>query len=605
MKKLLSGNEAFALGAYNAGLKVAAAYPGTPSTEILENLARYKDIHAEWSTNEKVAMEVGLGACYCGVRSLVSMKHVGLNVAADPFMAAATTGVRGGLVVITADDPGMHSSQNEQDNRYFAKFAKVPLLEPSDSQEAYDMMGIAFDISERFDTPVLVRTTTRISHAKTVVEIDNIRKEASLPVGFKRDPAKFVMLPFNARRRRPLVEERLVNLAEFSDSFALNKMISGWPEVGIITGGIAFQYAFAAVPQASFLKLGMTYPLPEKIIREFARGVEKLVIIEELEPFLEEQIRAMGIVTEGKMFIPKIGELNQVIVSRSAAKAGWISQNKEPVEDVLKDALNNLPLRPPLLCPGCPHTGIFSVLSSLGIRKRNHENGEIGLVITGDIGCYTLAAYSPLEAIDTCACMGAGIGQALGMEKAGLKDKVVAVIGDSTFLHSGITGLINAVYNKSSMTLIILDNRTTAMTGHQHHPGTGLTAQGEPTASVNIAELVRSCGVANVQELSAFDLNGLRSAFKAALNSPELVVLVVRGNCSAITRKRGEPHTIDNSKCNKCDVCLTLGCAAIRKENGTFLIDSSQCMGTDCNLCQQLCPQKAISLVAGKESIND
>lgn len=605
MKKLLSGNEALALGSYHAGVKVAAAYPGTPSTEILENLARYKDIHAEWSTNEKVAMEVGMGACYAGVRALVSMKHVGLNVAADPFMAAATTGVRGGLVVITADDPGMHSSQNEQDNRYFAKFAKVPLLEPSDSQEAYDMMALAFDISERFDTPVLLRTTTRISHAKTVVDITGERQVQSVHAWFKRDPAKFVMLPENARLRHPLAEERLHILSDFAESLALNKTITGRQELGIITSGIAFEYAFEAVPQASFLKLGMTYPLPEKIIRKFAAGVKELVVVEELEPFIEEQIRAMGIVVEGKAFIPRVGELNQDIVRQAAIKAGWIGPPEECTKDDLNDVLKTLPKRPPLLCPGCPHTGIFSVLSSLGIRRNDSAIGEAGLVITGDIGCYTLAAYPPLEAVDTCACMGAGIGQAQGIEKAGLNDKVVAVIGDSTFLHSGITGLINAVYNKSAMTLIILDNRTTAMTGHQQHPGTGFTAQGEPTISVNITDLVKGCGAINVQEVAAFDLKLLRSAVKSALNSPELTVLVVRGPCAAITSRQGEALAINATKCNQCDVCLTLGCAAIRKEDGRLLIDIQQCMGTGCTLCQQLCPQKAIGTAAARETVHD
>jgi indolepyruvate ferredoxin oxidoreductase alpha subunit len=604
MKKLLSGNEALALGAYHAGLKVAAAYPGTPSTEILENLACYKDIHAEWSTNEKVAMEVGLGACYSGVRALVSMKHVGLNMAADPFMAASTTGVRGGLVIITADDPGMHSSQNEQDNRYFAKFAKVPLLEPSDSQEAYDMMAMAFDISERFDTPVLVRTTTRISHAKTVVDITGERQEQSVHAWFKRDPAKFVMLPVNARQRHPLAEERLHKLSDFAESLALNKTITGRRELGIITSGIAFEYAVEVAPEVSFLKLGMTYPLPEKIIREFAAEVKELVVIEELEPFLEEQIRVMGIIVEGKAFIPRVGELNQDIVRQAAVKAGWIRLPKECAEDDLKGELKTLPKRPPWLCPGCPHTGIFSVLSSLGIRRNKRANGEAGLVITGDIGCYTLAAYPPLEAMDTCACMGAGIGQAQGMEKAGLNDKVVAVIGDSTFLHSGITGLINAVYNKSAMTLIILDNHTTAMTGHQQHPGTGFTAQGEPAISVNITDLVRGCGAVNVQEVAAFDLKLLRSAVKSALDSSELAVLVVRGDCSAITRKQGEALAIDTTKCNQCDTCLSLGCAAIRKEAGKLFIDSQQCMGTGCALCLQLCPHKAIGPAAGQEAGN-
>jgi indolepyruvate ferredoxin oxidoreductase alpha subunit len=603
MKKLLSGNEALALGAYHAGLKVAAAYPGTPSTEILENLAQFKDIHAEWSTNEKVAMEVGMGACYAGARALVSMKHVGLNVAADPFMAAATTGVRGGLVVITADDPGMHSSQNEQDNRYFAKFAKVPLLEPSDSQEAYDMMALAFEISERFDTPVLVRSTTRVSHAKTVVDVTGERTMPASPIGFTREPAKFVMLPVNARLRHPLVEDRLIKLAEFAGSFPLNKTIIDRTNLGIITSGIAFEYALEVAPHASFLKLGMTFPLPEKTIRAFASEVKKLIVIEELEPFLEEQIRAMGIPVEGKSLVPRVGELNHDMVRIGITKA-LTDTVEEPVKDDLAEELKTLPKRPPLLCPGCPHTGIFSILSSLGLRRKNGVSGEAGLVITGDIGCYTLAAYAPLEAVDTCACMGAGIGQALGMEKAGLGDRVVAVIGDSTFLHSGITGLINAVYNKSAMALIILDNRTTAMTGHQEHPGTGLTAQGEPASSVNLSEMVQSCGVTNVHEAAAFDLKALRSTLKSALDSSELSVIIVRGACAAITRRQGEALAINAAKCTHCYVCLTLGCSAIREDNSGFLIDSQLCMGEGCTLCQQLCPQKAIGPAISRESIN-
>jgi indolepyruvate ferredoxin oxidoreductase alpha subunit len=604
MKKLLSGNEALALGAYHAGLRVAAAYPGTPSTEILENLAKFKDIHAEWAPNEKVAMEVGMGACYAGARTLVSMKHVGLNVAMDPFMAASVTGVKGGLVVVTADDPGMHSSQNEQDNRNLAKFAKVPLLEPSDSQEAYDMMAAAFEISECFDTPVMVRSTTRVSHAKTVVDITGERT-ASLPeTGFKKDTAKFVMLPVNARQRHPLMEERLLELAEFSSTTPLNRVIKGSRKLGVISSGVAFEYAFEAMPEASLLKLGMSYPLPEKLIRDFAAGVEKLVVIEELDPFLEEQIKAMGIAVEGKKFIPVTGELNQNIVRSAAVKAGWISPSDSGCEDNLVDELKALPKRPPLLCPGCPHTGIFSILSSLGIRRVDEKSGKPGLIITGDIGCYTLAAYPPLAAMDTCGCMGAGIGQALGMEKAGVKDKLVAVIGDSTFLHSGITGLLNAVYNGSSMTVIVLDNRTTAMTGHQQHPGTGFTAQGEPAPAVDIAELSRSCGVKNVQQVNAFDLKALRAALKTVTDSPELGVLVVRGPCAAITRRQGEALTTDSSKCIGCDICLSLGCSAIQKKNGMVFIDSQMCMGAGCTLCQQLCPQKAIGLPSAKDDGN-
>jgi indolepyruvate ferredoxin oxidoreductase, alpha subunit len=596
MKRLLSGNEAFALGAYHAGARVAAAYPGTPSTEILEHLAAFKDIHAEWSTNEKVAMEVGMGASYAGGRALVSMKHVGLNVAADPFMAAAITGVRGGLVIISADDPGMHSSQNEQDNRFFAKFARIPLLEPSDSQEAYDMMALAFQISEQFDTPVLVRSSTRISHTKTVAEITGARPALAPLAAFKRDMAKLVMLPANAKQRRPLVEERMARIVEYAESSPLNRVITGSRELGIVTSGISFQYAREALPLASFFKLGMTYPLPGKALHDFAADVKKIGVVEELEPFLEEQLKVMGIAAEGKAFFPRIGELNQTKVIHGAVKAGWTLPPLEPPVDDVDEEVKTLPKRPPLLCPGCPHAGIFSLLSSLGIRRK--DGG--GLVIAGDIGCYTLAACPPLSAMDTCGCMGAGIGAALGMEKAGLPDKIVAVIGDSTFLHSGITGLVNAAYNKSSMALIILDNRTTAMTGHQQHPATGRTAQGEPAAAVDLVDLAKSCGAGSVHSVGGFDLKALRLALKTALDAPELSVLVVRGECAAIRSKKSPALSIDTGKCNCCDVCLTLGCSAILKEGDKMSIDEALCIG--CSLCQQLCPQKAINPPSSREA---
>jgi indolepyruvate ferredoxin oxidoreductase alpha subunit len=391
----------------------------------------------------------------------------------------------------------------------------------------------------------------------------------------------------------------MARLAEYSESFPLNRVVTGSPELGIVTSGISYQYAREALPLATFFKLCMTFPLPEKAMREFATGVKKVAVVEELEPFLEEQIKVMGIATEGKSVISRIGELNQTSVIHAAVKAGWASPSIEPVEDYLQEELKTLPKRPPLLCPGCPHSGIFSVLSSLGIRRRKEGAGE-GLVIAGDIGCYTLAACPPLSAMDTCACMGAGIGQALGMEKAGLGDKVVAVIGDSTFLHSGITGLINAAYNKSGMTLIILDNRTTAMTGHQQHPATGLTAQGGTTAAVDLAMLAKSCGAGSVQSVDAFDMKSLRSALKTALGSPELEVLMVRGECAAISAKKSGALNIDSTRCSSCDVCLMLGCAAIRKEEGKFSIDATLCVG--CTLCQQLCPQKAVGPAAARET---
>jgi len=605
MKKLLSGNEALALGAYHAGVMVAAAYPGTPSTEILEYLAGFEDIHAEWSTNEKVAMEVGLGAAYAGACSLVAMKQVGLNVASDPFMAASTTGVNAGMVVVCADDPGIHSSQNEQDNRHYAKFAKVPMLEPSDSQEAYELMAYAFDISERFDTPVLVRTTTRISHSKSVVEINRSRVVPARQLSFRHDVEKYVMLPVYARLRHPLVEERLVKLSAYAETFPLNQVIWGERRLGVVTSGVAYQYAREVFPTASFLKLSMTYPLPQNLLRRFAAQVDRMIVIEELDPFLQENIQAMGIKVTGKEFIPRVGELTPGIIEEGSRSAGLLAETSprqiEPVSD--------LPRRPPLLCPGCPHTGIFFVLSSIGQRsKLPHSKSkapkEPKLIITGDIGCYTLATYPPLSAIDTCACMGAGIGQALGMEKAGISKKVVAVIGDSTFLHSGITPLVNAVYNEGKITVIILDNATTAMTGHQDHPGTGISAQGKKTKAVELEHLVRGMGVSDVRVVDAFNIKALRASVRSSLDSPELSVIIVRGACS-VRVPRSEPRAVDTEKCNNCGVCLMIGCPAIQSEKEQVYIDTALCVGDACTLCQQLCPRQAVVLqskVMAKES---
>jgi len=588
--KLLSGNEALALGAYHAGVKVAAAYPGTPSTEILESIARFEDIYAEWSTNEKVAMEVALGASYAGVRTLVSMKQVGLNVASDPFMAASTTGVNAGLVVISADDPGAHSSQGEQDNRHYARLAKVPMLEPSDSQEAYDFMAYAFDLSERFDTPVLVRTTTRISHSKSVVEIKRSRTVPTGTPDFHYNVQKYVMLPVHARLRHPLMEERLIKLAEYAESTPLNQVIWGEPELGVVTSGVAYQYAREVFPQASFLKLGMTYPLPQNLLRSFASQVKRLIVIEELDPFLQENLQAMGIKAVGKEFIPRLGELSPDIIEEAGHKAGWLA-GAFPQQ---APAIPELPKRPPLLCPGCPHSGIFFVLSSLGRRAKAKTPDDYRLVITGDIGCYTLGAYPPLLAMDTCACMGASISQALGMEKAGINKKMVAVIGDSTFLHSGITGLVDGVYNQGQITLIILDNGTTAMTGHQEHPGTGISAQGKEATKVELEPLVRGIGVRDVSVVSAFDLKALRSSLRSALDNPELSVVIVRGACSVRVPKRGEPRAIAQEKCNQCGTCLLLGCSAIQREGEQIYIEAALCVGEGCAVCQQLCPRQAI-----------
>jgi len=594
--KLLSGNEALALGAYHAGIGVATAYPGTPSTEILESIARFDDIYAEWSTNEKVAMEVALGAAYAGTRSLVSMKHVGLNVASDPFMAAATTGVNAGMVVISADDPGIHSSQNEQDNRHYAKLAKVPMLEPSDSQEAYDLMAYAFDISERFDTPVLVRTTTRISHSKSVVRANRSRIMPARQQGFQHNVEKYVMLPVYARLRHPLIEERLVKLAAYAETFPLNQVEWGEHRLGVVTSGVAYQYAREVLPKASFLKLSMTYPLPPNLIHHFAAQVDRVIVIEELDPFLQENIQAMGIKVTGKEFIPRVGELNAGIIGEASGTAQLLA---ETLPRQRLDIAPTLPKRPPLLCPGCPHTGIFFVLSSIGQRSKSPKAKkkapkEPKLIITGDIGCYTLGAYPPLNAMDTCACMGASIGQALGMVKAGISDKVVAVIGDSTFLHSGITPLVNAVYNEGQITVIILDNRTTAMTGHQDHPGTGISAQGKETKAVELEHLVRGMGISDVKVVDAFNIKDIRTAVRNSLDSPELSVIIVRGACSVRLGRRTEPRVIDTEKCNGCGICLMLGCPAIQSEDGHVYIDTALCVGNACTICQQVCPQQAV-----------
>jgi indolepyruvate ferredoxin oxidoreductase alpha subunit len=540
-------------------------------------------------------MELGMGAAYAGVRALVSMKQVGLNVASDPFMAASITGINGGLVVIVADDPGVFSTQNEQDTRHYAKLAKVPMLEPSDSQEAYDLMAVAFEISEQFDTPVLVRSSTRISHSKSVVETNRSRVAPAKPASFKHDVEKYVMLPVHVRLRRPVVEERLVKLTTYTETFPYNQIIRGERHLGVVSSGVAYQYAREAFPKASFLKLGMTYPLPRNTLRQFAAQVDRLIVIEELDPFLEENIQAMGIKVTGKEFIPRIGELNPGIVEEAGYRAGLLAEPSHRKVAPPQGLLG----RPPVLCGGCPHAGIFFVLNTIGQRSklldaRGKSEKEGKLIITGDIGCYTLATYPPLCAMDTTACMGAGIGQALGMEKAGVEGKVVAVIGDSTFLHSGITGVVDAVYNKAGVTIIILDNGTTAMTGHQDHPGTGISAKGKKTQMVELERLVRGIGVEDVKVVDAFDMKALRAAVRNSLDSTELSVIIVRGACSVRLRKRAGYRAVDIEKCDDCEACLKIGCPAIQKLDEQVYIDATLCAGDACTICEQLCPKKAI-----------
>lgn len=587
-RRLLTGNEAIARGAFESGVKFAAAYPGTPSTEILENLGRYPGMHVEWSVNEKVALEAGMGAAFGGVRTLVAMKHVGVNVAADPLLTLSYTGLRGGLVLVTADDPEMHSSQNEQDNRHYARFAKVPMLEPADSQEAKDFTKIGFEISERFDTPVILRSTTRISHSKTVVRLEEPTVPPIQPKLVK-DPGKWVMLPAYARRRHPLVEKRMEALAQFSETFPGNRVEWTDSTVGIITSGTSYQYAKEAMPQASFLKLGMVHPLPQQMIRGFAARVEKLYVIEELDPFIEDQIRALGIAVIGKKVFPICGEFNPTIVRQGLT---------DSIPAISEPTTQPLPARPPIMCPGCPHRGIFYIL------------GKLKLFVTGDIGCYTLGALPPLSAMDTCVCMGAAIGHAMGLDR-GLgeeaRGKVVAVIGDSTFLHSGITPLLNAVYNRGAITLIILDNRTTAMTGRQEHPGTGFTLRGEQTVQTDLAKLAKALGVRHVQRVNPYRLAEAERAIKRALKRAEASVIISQAPCVLSPRERvlsGKPWSVHESLCTGCRACLRLGCPAIswipeepidekKKRKGRSRIDPFLCNG--CSLCAQVCKFNAIT----------
>ncbi len=575
MSVLLSGNEAIARGAYEAGATVAAAYPGTPSTEILENIANYKEeIYSEWAPNEKVAMEVAIGASFGGARSLAAMKHVGLNVAADPFLTLAYTGVKGGMVVVSADDPGMHSSQNEQDNRHFARLARAPLLEPSDSQEAKDFVKLAFKISEDYDTPVLLRTTTRISHAKTVTELEE-REALSGPYKFEKDPEKYVMIPAFAQKRRKVVAERVEKLERLTEETARNRVEWGDKKVGVITSGVEYQYVKEALPEASVLKLGLSYPIPRDMIKSFAQKVEQLYVVEELDPFIEEQIKAMGIPVIGKEKIPALYELDQGIVREKLTG--------EKADKVSYPAVT-LPQRPPVLCPGCPHRGVFYVLKKLK------------LAVMGDIGCYTLGVVPPLSSIDTCVCMGASVGMTFGLELALGKEsdqKVVGVIGDSTFVHSGITGLIDIAYNKGTSTIMVLDNRTTGMTGHQDHPATGKTLMGENTKSLDLEQISKACGVDNVRVIDAYDLKHVEKVVTEEINREAPSVIITRNHCVLIHREsRKPPLYIDPEACKNCGMCLRVGCPAIYQDGEVVQIDRNFCVG--CEICLQVCNFEAI-----------
>lgn len=580
---LLSGNEAVARGAVEAGALMAVGYPGTPSTEILESISGRDDIDVRWSPNEKVALDVALGASIGGVRTLATMKHVGLNVAADTFMTAAYTGVGAGLVIITADDPGMHSSQNEQDNRAYARMAGVPLLEPSNSAEAKEFTQLAFAISEEFDTPVLVRTTTRVSHNRGLVELGtrNVPESA----GFKRDPSKYVMIPGYARARRPVQLQRLRELADYAEASALTVESGTRSEFGVITSGISHQYVREVLPDAKILKLGISYPLPLERIKEFSESVERLFVVEELDPLVENDIKAYGIAVEGKAFFPQMGELDPDVVRRGFASAGVVPEPPPAKPSLLTVA------RPPLMCPGCPHTPPYLALKRLGA------------VVTGDIGCYTLASLEPLAAMDTCVAMGSSIGMAVGMAASGgADDPVVATIGDSTFMHGGIQGLADAVYSDANITVLILDNGTTAMTGGQEHPGTGVTLQGATANPVDLVGLCKALGVKDVSVVDPYDLASTYNTIEAAMAYVGPSVVITNRPCvEAPTKVRDRPYEVIADKCTACQACMTAGCPSIVWSDELFegrrkvVIDTITCTG--CTLCAQLCPPLAIVAV--------
>ena len=574
MKELMLGNEAVARGAYEAGVRVAVAYPGTPSTEITENMAKYSkdEVYCEWAPNEKVALEVAIGASMGGARAICCMKHVGVNVAADPLFTAAYTGVRGGLVLVAADDPGMHSSQNEQDSRFYARSAHVPMLEPADSAECREYVMRAFEISEKYDTPVMLRLVTRIAHARSLVE-EGARQEIPLK-DYEKDIKKYVMMPGNAKGRHVVVEAREKKLEEEIDALGFNRVEMADTKVGVVCSGSAYQYVKEALPNASVLKLGMVYPLPEKLIRDFASKVDQLLVVEELEPFFEDAIKAMGIPCSGK---DKTGLQGELFVRKVGRLFGG-EADCGPAET------QGVPMRPPVLCPGCPHRAVFYVLKKLG------------LTVAADIGCYTLGAMPPLAAVDSVVCMGASIGMALGLEKARGRDfakKTVAVIGDSTFVHSGITGLVDMVYNQGHSTVIIVDNSTTGMTGHQPNPTTGFNVRGEIAPQLDVVKLCEAIGVPSVRVVDPFNMKELEQTILEESEKDVPSVIIARRPCALLVKKKTAPCAINTDKCRKCGMCMKIGCPAILKaENGQVSIDASLCNG--CGLCKEMCHFGAI-----------
>jgi indolepyruvate ferredoxin oxidoreductase alpha subunit len=590
-RRLLSGNEAIALGAWEAGVRYAAAYPGTPSTEILPALAEYAGVKAEWASNEKVALDSVIGASFAGGRAMAAMKHVGVNVAADSLMSLSYTGVGAGLVLVSADDPGAFSSQNEQDNRHYARFGKFPCLEPSDSQEAKDFTAFAFDLSERFDTLVMVRSTTRLSHSKSPVRVsmpEEPREWEPLPP-FEQKQKKYVMIPAHARLRHPEIEARMEAIAEYAETCPLNRVEWGDKRIGVIADGMAYQYAREVFAGFSFLKLGMVHPLPEEMIRDFASVVDTLVVVEELDPFIEEQVHAMGLDVIGKEVFPKTGELTLARVREGAIKAELPIDRDAPSEEPAAEGLT-IPARPPALCPGCPHRSVF-----FNLRK-------LKLLVSGDIGCYAIGVLPPFEEMDMLISMGASIGMAHGAKQAGSPDDVVATIGDSTFFHTGLPELANTIYNQGAACTMILDNRTTAMTGGQEHPGTGITLQGETSHEIDIESVVRAMGVEDMWVVDAMDVEGVEEAIREAVAIDDRpTVVLVNGKCVFVPGFRRRPVArVDPGVCNGCGFCFRVGCPAILKSDEIdektkrpkAEIDPLLCTG--CTVCLQVCPRGAI-----------
>lgn len=574
MKKLMLGNEAFARGLFEAGCRFASSYPGTPSTEITEEVAKYDEVYAEWAPNEKVALESALGASLAGARSFAAMKHVGLNVAADPLYTAAYTGVNGGLVIAVADDPGMHSSQNEQDSRHHAIASKVPMLEPADSRECKEFAMLAFSLSEQFDTPVIVRTSTRVAHSQSAVDLCE-RNELPLRE-YVKNPAKYVMMPSNAKGRHVVVEERTEKLIAYAETAAINKVENNGAKIGVITCGAAYQYAKEALgDRANYLKIGMTNPLPKQLFLDFAAKCETLYIIEELDGILEAHCKAIGIACKGKEIFGCIGELNQsIIAEKLLGKTNSITPYPE-----------QLPVRPPVMCAGCPHRGVFYLL------------GKHKVAVSGDIGCYTLGAAAPLNAMDWTICMGASVSALHGFNKVlgqSTEQKSVAVIGDSTFMHSGITGLVNISYNASNTTVIILDNSITGMTGHQQNPTTGMNLKGDPAAKVCLEDLCRAVGINRVRVADPYNLAEMEQAITEELAANEPSVIISRRPCALLKNvKHKAPLIVNGDKCKSCKMCLKLGCPAISMKNGKACIDHTQCVG--CGICKELCKFGAIT----------